>query len=67
MAQQTIYSVDADGNITSKISNVKIQPKPYYGSEDISRGQYQQNQVQSLQISEQRNYAEAIQKSNEIE
>jgi hypothetical protein len=66
MATSTTYSVDADGNITSKTSNVKLDPKPYYGNEDISRGQYEQNQLQGLQISEQRNYAEAIQKSNEI-
>jgi len=66
MAQQTIYSVDEDGNITSKTSNVKVQPKPYYGSEDISRGQYEQNQLQSIALAGQESYSAAIQKSNEI-
>jgi len=66
MAKTTTYSVDEDGNITSKTSDVKIQPKPYYGSEDISRGQYQQNQLQGIAITEQKSYADAIQKSNEI-
>ena len=66
MAQQTIYSVDEDGNITSKTSNVKIQPKPYYGSEDISRGQYEQNQLQNIALAGQQSYSAAIQKSNEI-
>ena len=66
MAQQTIYSVDEDGNITSKTSNVKIQPKPYYGSEDISRGQYEQNQLQNIALAGQQSYTAAVQKSNEI-
>jgi len=66
MAKTTTYSVDEDGNITSKTSDVKIQPKPYYGSEDISRGQYQQNQLQGIAITEQKSYADAIKKSNEI-
>ena len=66
MAETKTYSVDKDGNITSKTSKVKLQPKPYYGSEDISRGQYQQNQLQNIAIAEQKSYADAIQKSNEI-
>jgi len=66
MATTKTYSVDKDGNITSKTSNVKLQGKPYYGSEDISRGQYEQNQLQGIAIAEQRSYADAIQKSNEI-
>ena len=66
MAETKTYSVDKDGNITSKTSKVKLQPKPYYGSEDISRGQYEKNQLQSIAIAEQRSYSDAIQKSNEI-
>ena len=66
MAERKTYSVDKDGNITSEIENVRLGGKPYYGYEDISRGQYQQNELQGLAIAEQKSYSEAIQKSNEI-
>jgi len=66
MAEIKTYSVDKDGNITSEILNVQLGGKPYYGYEDISRGQYAQNQLQDIAIAEQKSYADAIQKSNEI-
>jgi hypothetical protein len=64
----TTYSVDDDGNITSKDTESKFDPRKgsYSG---LSQGAYEQgliNSQQSASNASQRSYIEAVQKSNDI-
>jgi hypothetical protein len=66
MAEQKIYLVDADGNITSKDSGIKFERNPYPDYNPTGRLRFDQEQALSISTAEQKSYSEAIQKSNEI-
>lgn len=60
----TNYTVDEDGNITSKESSNRLGGQPY--GREINAQQFLTNAQQSAQNASQASYSAAIQKSNEI-
>ena len=58
------YSVDKDGNITSKDEVTKLGSQPY--GREINAQSYYNNALQGAASQSNANYSEAIQKSNEI-